>query len=123
MFLEANSEQPSNSAFPTFQPSALVRASEIFATDMKKRGQYLARTLSFEACSYRIEKAPLKDEFKALHRQCCDIWAKLYELFDDAINAGIVSKKEIWGPFWGGFQRFFKNLCIVSSTCPFIWAV
>lgn len=36
---------------------------EIVAMDMKLRGMYVARQLSFQGVTFKIEKVPLTDEF------------------------------------------------------------
>lgn len=40
-----------------------VGAMEIVAMDMKLRGMYLARQLSFQGVTFKIEKVPLTDNF------------------------------------------------------------
>lgn len=37
---------------------------EIVAMDMKLRGMYIARQLSFHGVSFKIEEVPLSDAFK-----------------------------------------------------------
>lgn len=41
-----------------------VGAMEIVAMDMKLRGMYIARQLSFHGVSFKIEEVPLSPEFK-----------------------------------------------------------
>jgi hypothetical protein len=41
-----------------------VGAMEIVAMDMKLRGMYIARQLSFHGVTFKIEEVPLSDAFK-----------------------------------------------------------
>lgn len=41
-----------------------VGAMEIVAMDMKLRGMYIARQLSFHGVSFKIDDVPLTDKFK-----------------------------------------------------------
>ena len=93
-----------------------VAAMELFCSDLKRRGQYQARTLSFAECNYRIQVAPLTDDFKELHNKCSKIWTSLRELMGEAIKATNVDGNKIWPAFWGSFQRFFRALCIATKT-------
>lgn len=40
---------------------------EIVAMDMKLRGMYIARQLSFHGVTFRIEEVPLHDDFKHVY--------------------------------------------------------
>lgn len=40
---------------------------EIVAMDMKLRGMYIARQLSFHGVSFRIEEVPLDDDFQHMY--------------------------------------------------------
>lgn len=44
-----------------------VGAMEIVAMDMKLRGAYIARQLSFQGVSFTIEEVPLTNEFKSVY--------------------------------------------------------
>lgn len=44
-----------------------VGAMEIVAMDMKQRGLYMARQLSFEGVDFKIEKVPLTVDFKKMY--------------------------------------------------------
>ena len=44
-----------------------VGAMEIVAMDMKLRGMYIARQLSFHGVAFKIEEVPLSDEFTKIY--------------------------------------------------------
>ena len=48
-------------------PDRGVGAMEIVAMDMKLRGMYIARQLSFHGVTFRIEEAPLTTDFKKVY--------------------------------------------------------
>uniref|UniRef100_A0A6G1SIS9 Protein strawberry notch 1 n=1 Tax=Aceria tosichella TaxID=561515 RepID=A0A6G1SIS9_9ACAR len=90
-----------------------VGAMELVAVELKMRGSYIARQLSFKTTSFSIERAHLNDEFIALYDQCVDMWALALKHFREAES--FFSKKELksmWPSFWAAHQKFFKYLCI-----------
>lgn len=48
----------------SLMPCSGVGAMEIVAMDMKLRGMYIARQLSFHGVTFKIEEVPLSDSFK-----------------------------------------------------------
>lgn len=118
---------------------------EIVAMDMKLRGMYIARQLSFHGVSFKIEEVPLSSEFKRAYDESvllvsvsrhqssrCDghqmqilisllglQWVEAMQKFTEAaelIDAESRMKKTMWGQFWSAHQRFFKYLCIASKV-------
>ena len=96
-----------------------VGAMELVAIDMKLRGMYIARQLSFAGVHFRIEEIPLSKKFIRLYNQCVDLWVdarlkfeKALELMEGESNI----KKAVWAQFWASHQRFFKYLCIASKV-------
>lgn len=53
--------------------SSGVSAMEIVAMDMKLRGMYIARQLSFHGVSFKIEEVPLSDSFKKAYDDSVDL--------------------------------------------------
>lgn len=98
-------------SFPEFK-AALDRrgnaAMEILAGDMKRRNQYLARTLSFSQCTYKVAFAPIDDRFQALHATSTALWIELLSLLEDSASITGAKPKKIYSAFWGSFQRYFK---------------
>ncbi|KAJ8712673.1 hypothetical protein PYW08_007977 [Mythimna loreyi] len=111
--------------FPTFMDfiNAVekrgVGAMEIVAMDMKLRGMYIARQLSFHGVSFKIEEVPLSDAFKETYDKSVELWVEAMQRFTEAaelINAESRMKKTMWGQFWSAHQRFFKYLCIAAKV-------
>ncbi|VDD95849.1 unnamed protein product [Enterobius vermicularis] len=113
-------------AFPKFDDfiNAVERhgvgAMEIVAMDMKQRGLYLARQLSFRGVTFRVEEVPLSGEFIEVYDDAVKLWLECRRQFQAAINSlrdcGRVQSKQIWGQFWAAHQRFFKYLCIGAKV-------
>lgn len=111
--------------FPTFNDfiSAVekrgVGAMELVAMDMKLRGMYIARQLSFHGVTFKIEEVQLTREFKEIYDKSVQLWVEAMHKFTEAaelIDAESRMKKTMWGQFWSGHQRFFKYLCIASKV-------
>merc|ERR1719193_2359005 len=96
-----------------------VGAMEIVAMDMKLRGMYIARQLSFQGVSFRIDEVELDEELRRVYNKSVDLWVELLHKFTEAadlIDAEKKMKKTMWGQFWSSHQRFFKYLCIASKV-------
>lgn len=52
-----------------FLPFSGVSAMEIVAMDMKLRGMYVARQLSFQGVTFKIEKVPLTEDFIRMYNE------------------------------------------------------
>lgn len=96
-----------------------VGAKEIVAMDMKLRGMYIARQLSFTGATFTIEEIPLTEDFKLIYDLSVKLWVKATEMFQMALitlrcNSQIASMT--WRQFWGAHQRFFKYLCIANKV-------
>ncbi|XP_031633678.1 protein strawberry notch isoform X2 [Contarinia nasturtii] len=96
-----------------------VGAMEIVAMDMKLRGMYIARQLSFHGVTFKIEEVPLSASFKKAYDESVELWVEAMQKFTEAaelIDAESRMKKTMWGQFWSAHQRFFKYLCIASKV-------
>ncbi|OTF71300.1 strawberry notch-like protein, partial [Euroglyphus maynei] len=96
-----------------------VGAMELVAIDLKMRGMYMARQLSFKGVQFRIEHVPLSREFIRIYNCCCRLWVSAKTKFDKALElmeADPQVSKAIWTQFWASHQRFFKYLCIASKV-------
>ncbi|XP_022110300.1 protein strawberry notch homolog 1-like isoform X2 [Acanthaster planci] len=111
--------------FPDFQAfiQAVERrgvgAMEIVAMDMKLRGMYIARQLSFQGVTFNINEVPLSEEFKKIYNRAVSLWLAAREKFTqaaDLIGAEKRMRKSMWGQFWSAHQRFFKYLCIAAKV-------
>ncbi|MEE6504128.1 hypothetical protein FKM82_005070 [Ascaphus truei] len=96
-----------------------VGAMEIVAMDMKLRGMYIARQLSFTGVTFKIEEVPLSHIYVKMYNKSVKLWVLARERFQqaaDLIDAEQRMKKSMWGQFWSAHQRFFKYLCIASKV-------
>ncbi|XP_015606574.1 protein strawberry notch isoform X2 [Cephus cinctus] len=96
-----------------------VGAMEIVAMDMKLRGMYIARQLSFHGVAFKIEEVPLSKEFTKIYDHSVRLWVEAMQKFQEAaelIDAENRMKKTMWGQFWSSHQRFFKYLCIAAKV-------
>ncbi|XP_040013224.1 protein strawberry notch homolog 1 isoform X2 [Xiphias gladius] len=96
-----------------------VGAMEIVAMDMKLRGMYIARQLSFTGVTFKIDEVPLTQKYINMYNKSVRLWVSAREKFQQAANlmdAEQRMKKSMWGQFWSAHQRFFKYLCIASKV-------
>uniref|UniRef100_A0A0A1X5G2 Protein strawberry notch n=1 Tax=Zeugodacus cucurbitae TaxID=28588 RepID=A0A0A1X5G2_ZEUCU len=112
-------------AFPSFNDFIMavekrgVGAMEIVAMDMKLRGMYIARQLSFHGVTFKIEEVALSKDFRKVYDQSVELWVEAMQKFTEAaelIDAESRMKKTMWGQFWSSHQRFFKYLCIAAKV-------
>ncbi|KAL7986692.1 hypothetical protein Chor_012975 [Crotalus horridus] len=112
-----------------------VGAMEIVAMDMKLRGMYIARQLSFSGVTFKIDEVHLSQHYIKMYNKSVKMvarvnfmpensaslfqWVSAREKFQqaaDLIDAEQRMKKSMWGQFWSAHQRFFKYLCIASKV-------
>lgn len=99
-----------------------VGAMEIVAMDMKLRGMYIARQLSFHGVGFKIEEVPLTKDFIKVYDSSVKLWVQAMQKFQEAaelVDAENRMKKTMWGQFWSSHQRFFKYLCIAAKVNTF----
>uniref|UniRef100_A0A0N5CB49 AAA_34 domain-containing protein n=1 Tax=Strongyloides papillosus TaxID=174720 RepID=A0A0N5CB49_STREA len=97
-----------------------VGAMELVAMDMKQRGLYLARQLSFRGVTFRVEEVALSNDFIYAYDESVKVWLDVRRYFQKALSVlnedERVSQKLVWGQFWAAHQRFFKYLCIAAKV-------
>lgn len=96
-----------------------VGAMELVAVELKSRGAYVARQLSFKTSSFEIRVAPLDEVFVNLYDSCVEMWQKTFEYFQQAATFFSKDKRmsrHIWATFWAAHQKFFKYLCIGAKV-------
>ncbi|XP_014249419.1 protein strawberry notch-like [Cimex lectularius] len=96
-----------------------VGAMEIVAMDMKLRGMYIARQLSFHGVAFKIEEVTLSPDFIKVYNDSVELWVDAMRKFQEGaslIEAENRMKKTMWGQFWSSHQRFFKYLCIAAKV-------
>ncbi|XP_013794110.1 protein strawberry notch homolog 1-like [Limulus polyphemus] len=98
-----------------------VGAMELVAMEMKQRGMYIARQLSFAGVSFKVEEIPLAQDFIEVYDRSVKLWVEAREKFQksaELLEGDQRIKKSMWSQFWGSHQRFFKYLCIASKVKP-----
>lgn len=96
-----------------------VGAMELVAMDMKLRGMYIARQLSFKGVQFRVEDIPISKDFIRVYNASVQLWVETREKFAAAVellDGERQMRKSMWGQFWSAHQRFFKYLCISSKV-------
>ena len=102
-------------------------AMEMIAMDMKGRGMFLSRTLSYRGASFRVHEEAFTPSFKALYDQCCELWgdlARAMVLMKETVNvecqlnpAETRSLNRMNSTFWSAHLRFFTQMTM-SAKIP-----
>ncbi|KAF5728143.1 protein strawberry notch 1 [Tripterygium wilfordii] len=111
--------------FPDFQKflGALdkggVGALELVAMDMKARGMYVCRTLSYKGAEFEVVEAPLEAEMTEMYQKAAEFWAELrVELL--SASAFLTNEKptssQVWRLYWSSHQRFFRHMCMSAKV-------
>lgn len=59
---------------------------EMLCCDMKSKGAYLSRQLSFSGCSFSIMECPIDDSIRHMYKDSVAIWSDLYDAFTKALD-------------------------------------
>ena len=89
---------------------------QLVAMDMKARGMFVSRMLSFAGCSFETQSCQLSIAERLLYDQAAAWWIKLHEAFEKCI--ALTSVDNSGRSFWGAHQSFFKQL-LNSIKCRF----
>ncbi|KAJ4815925.1 RING/FYVE/PHD zinc finger protein [Rhynchospora pubera] len=96
-----------------------VGALELVAMEMKARGMYLCRTLSYNGAEFEVVEAPLDERMMEMYKKAAEFWTDLrVELisasafFDDEKTNG----SQLWRIYWASHQRFFRHLCMSAKV-------
>ncbi|GLU08554.1 hypothetical protein SLE2022_254600 [Rubroshorea leprosula] len=111
--------------FPDF-PSFLgalekggVGALELVAMDMKARGMYVCRTLSYKGVEFEVIEAPLEAEMEVSYKPAAEFWAELrVELLTASafLNGDKPNSSQLWRLYWSSHQRFFRHMCMSAKV-------
>ena len=87
------------SPFATGIQRAGVGAMELVAMDMKARGIFVSRMLSFAGCSFATRNCALSPEERDLYDQAAHWWVALHVGFERCIALTLVenSGRSFWG--------------------------
>lgn len=96
-----------------------VGALELVAMDMKARGMYVCRTLSYKGAEFEVIEAPLEAEMEAMYKKAAELWA---ELRVELLSASAFHSNEkpnpsqLWRMYWSSHQRFFRHMCMSAKV-------
>ncbi|XP_043701868.1 protein FORGETTER 1 isoform X2 [Telopea speciosissima] len=96
-----------------------VGALELVAMDMKARGMYVCRTLSYKGAEFEVVEAPLEAEMMDMYRKAAEFWA---ELRVELLSASAVlsddkpNSSQLWRLYWASHQRFFRHMCMSAKV-------
>ncbi|KAL6659053.1 hypothetical protein ACP70R_003093 [Stipagrostis hirtigluma subsp. patula] len=96
-----------------------VGALELVAMDMKARGMYVCRTLSYKGADFNVLEAPLEERMMNMYRKAAALWAELRVELLSAIEYYAEDKSnsaQIWRLYWASHQRFFRHMCMSAKV-------
>ncbi|XP_031383242.1 protein FORGETTER 1 isoform X1 [Punica granatum] len=96
-----------------------VGALELVAMDMKARGMYVCRTLSYKGAEFDIVEAPLEDNMMEMYKKAAEFWAELrVELLSASVllNEEKPNSSQLWRVYWSSHQRFFRHMCMSAKV-------
>ncbi|EXB51234.1 Protein strawberry notch [Morus notabilis] len=96
-----------------------VGALELVAMDMKARGMYVCRTLSYKGSEFEVVEAPLEPEMMEMYKKAAEFWAELrVELL--TASSFLTNEKpncsQLWRLYWASHQRFFRHMCMSAKV-------
>ena len=95
---------------------------ELVALDMKRRGMYISRQLSFKSASYSQSIIDLTERQQRMYDEAAGFWSDLHGCFTTALEILKVKEKKshpasrVMSQFWGCHQRFFRALCMAVKV-------
>ncbi|KAE8733509.1 metacaspase-4-like [Hibiscus syriacus] len=96
-----------------------VGALELVAMEMKARGMYLCRTLSYKGVEFEVIEAPLEAEMEAMYKKAAELWAELrVELLSASAfhSNDKPNPSQLWRMYWSNHQRFFRHMCMSAKV-------
>ncbi|CAK9271564.1 unnamed protein product [Sphagnum jensenii] len=115
----AGTDFPHFSSFLAALEKRGVGALELVAMDMKARGMYVCRTLSFKGAEFSIGEVPLESKMQGMYYKACYFWSALRtELMCalDALQEKKPSQNQLWRLYWANHQRFFRHMCMSAKV-------
>ncbi|KAL1537165.1 udp-glycosyltransferase [Salvia divinorum] len=96
-----------------------VGALELVAMDMKARGMYVCRTLSYKGAEFEVVEVPLEAKMTEMYKKAAEFWARLrMELL--AASTFLTNEKpnssQVWRLYWASHQRFFRHVCMSAKV-------
>ena len=100
---------------------------ELLALELKTRGSFMARTLSWEGAEFQTAEIPLDHQQRLMYDRSVAWWNKCKTDLGEALEileitapgSGNGQARQVWTTFWAAHQRFFKELAICAKV-PFL---
>ena len=111
-----------NPLYPTFDSfqDALKRrgvgAMEMLALEMKRKGLFLARTLSWEGADFHTVEVRLGPKQIASYDGAVQWWFKVKREISNVLSMLNMPPKTLWRLFYAAQQRFYKEMCICAKV-------
>ena len=93
-----------------------MAALELVAMDMKARGMFVCRSLSFANCEFDILSTELESRFEETYCQASAMWNKLRTEFMEAEEHCDEKATGTFRFFWAAHQRFFRSICMSAKV-------
>ena len=62
---------------------------EMLCCDIKSKGAFLSRQLSFQGCGFSIEEAAMTEEMAGMYEESVQVWRELFAGFSTAYKVSI----------------------------------
>jgi hypothetical protein len=90
-------------------------AGDMIAMEMRRRGSYVNRQLSFKYVTYQIVEVCQLPKFIRTYESAVKLWFQLHQSFTETtelVDLGPKAQKIMWTNFWSAHHRFFRCLCM-----------
>ena len=90
--------------------NAGVGAMELLAMDMKARGMFVSRMLSFEGCSFEKRECVLSEDQRKTYDDAVELWHDILKAFEHCNQLANQETTNTLRTYWGAHQMCFKQL-------------
>ena len=87
--------------------------------EMKYRGMYVSRQLSFKDVSFKVDEVSLSPKEINVYNESAQLWVQLMQSFTkaaDLLNFDGKKRKLMWSQFWMAHKMFFNFLCLSTKV-------
>ena len=117
---EANPLYPTFDSFNNALSKRGVGAQELLALEMKRKGIFLARTLSWDGAEFHTLEVTLNKDQIAMYDGAVRWWLNAKAEIEEATSQ-VGAPKILWRAYWSAHQRFFKEMCICSKVDEIVY--
>ncbi|XP_022227076.2 protein strawberry notch-like [Drosophila obscura] len=92
---------------------------KLLCMDMKLRGSYMARQLSFKNVTVRIDEVVTTRKFFKIYERAAKLWAEMNRKWQAAcrfLRLDVYTQQMISDEFWSAHQQFFRHLCLAGKV-------